>query len=246
MLGHKWESARGTIVEAHSRPASGHSLGAAQYPECRYVIEVRKPTGAVIRGEVTERSVFLHAVGTTIGVEVHAKTGEIRLDPDAVADPVRGMPTMADHVIGPGGQELPVHMEPGEIGNLAQAVRSGDSAARQAAIDRLRELRDHARDRAAQQQAAPGTAIGEPVGFSSFSEPAGFSSFSEPAGFAPISQPAPVSPYPPSVSSFGAFDTSGGQGTKDERIARLQQLLDKGILTESEFGAQRQQILGSP
>jgi hypothetical protein len=250
MLGHKWESARGTIVEAHSRPASGHSLGAAQYPECRYVIEVRKPTGAVIRGEVTERSVFLHAVGTTIGVEVHAKTGEIRLDPDAVADPVRGMPTMADHVIGPGGQELPVHMEPGEIGNLAQSVRSGDPAARQAAIDRLRELRDHARDRAAQQQAGGGPtspAAGfseEPVGFSE--EPVGFSSFSEPAGFAPVSQPSPVSPYSPSMSSFGAFDTSGGQGTKDERIARLQQLLDKGILTESEFGAQRQQILGSP
>jgi hypothetical protein len=116
-------------------------------------------------------------------------------------------------------------------------VRSGDPAARQAAIDRVRELRDHARDRAAQQQAAPGTAVAEPVGFSSFSEP---------AGFAPVSQPAPVSPYSPSTSSFGAFDTSGGQGTKDERIARLQQLLDKGILTESEFGARRQQILGSP
>jgi hypothetical protein len=237
MLGHKWESARGTIVEAHSGPASGPGLGAAQHPEHRYVIEVRGPTGAVIRGEVTEKSVFVHPVGTAIGVEVHAKTGEIRLDPNARADSVRGMANLADHVIGPGGQELPVHMEPGEISNLAQAVRSGDPAARQAAIDRVRELRDHARDRAAQQQAAPGTAVAEPVGFSSFSEP---------AGFAPVSQPAPVSPYSPSTSSFGAFDTSGGQGTKDERIARLQQLLDKGILTESEFGARRQQILGSP
>jgi hypothetical protein len=167
------------------------------------------------------------------------------------------MLNLADHVLGPDGQELPVHMEPGEISNLAQAKRSGDPAANQAAIDRLRELREHARDRAAQQQAGGGPtspAAGfseEPVGFSEepvgFSEePVGFSSFSEPAGFAPVSQPSPVSPYSPSMSSFGAFDTSGGQGTKDERIARLQQLLDKGILTESEFGAQRQQILGSP
>jgi hypothetical protein len=246
MLGHKWESAHGTIVEAHSGPASGHGPGAAQHPEHRYVIEVRKLTGAVIRGEVTEKNALAQAVGTTIGVEVHTKTGEIRLDPNARAESVSGLPNPADHVIGPGGQELPVHMEPGEISNLARAKSSGDPAARQAAIDRLRELRDHARDRAAQQQAAPGTAVGEPAGFSSFQEPAGFSSFQEPAGFAPVSQPAPVSPYSPGTSAFVAFDTSGGQGTKDERIARLQHLLDKGILTESEFGAQRQQILGSP
>jgi hypothetical protein len=237
MLGHKWESAHGTIVESHSGPASGHRPGAAQHPEHRYVIEVRKPAGAVIRGEVTEKNGLAHAVGTTIGVEVHTKTGEIRLDPNARAEPVRGMPNLAGHVTGPGGEELPVHMEPGEISNLARAKSSGDQAARQAAIDRLRELRDHARDRAARQQAAPRTAVGQP---------AGFSSFSEPAGFAPVSQPAPASPYMPGTSSLGAFDTSGGQGTKDERIARLQQLLDKGILTDSEFQAQRQQILGSP
>ena len=251
MLGHKWESARGTIVEAYRGPASGDSIAAAIRPQNYYVIEVRKPTGEVIRREVTDKNVLVHAVGITIGVEVHTKTGEVRLDPSAKADLVREMLYRAENgQVGPGGQELPVHLAPGEISNLAQAKRSGDPAANQAAIDRLRELREHARDRAAQQQAGGGPTSPaadfseEPVGFSE--EPVGFSSFSEPAGFAPVSQPSPVSPYSPSMSSFGAFDTSGGQGTKDERIARLQHLLDKGILTESEFGAQRQQILGSP
>jgi hypothetical protein len=41
----------------------------------------------------------------------------------------------------------------------------------------------------------------------------------------------------------GAFDTSGGPGAVEERLARLQQLLGKGILTESEYQAQRQQVI---
>jgi hypothetical protein len=56
------------------------------------------------------------------------------------------------------------------------------------------------------------------------------------------SAPGPVGSAPGPVGS--AFDTTGGAGTADERIARLRELLDKGILTESEFQAKRQQVLG--
>ena len=48
----------------------------------------------------------------------------------------------------------------------------------------------------------------------------------------------PAVPY-----STRAFDAGAGQGTVQDRLARLQQLLDKGILTESEYQAQRQQII---
>lgn len=296
MLGHKWEPAQGTVVEARSGPTTGHGIGATLHPEQHYVVEVRKPTGGLIRGTVTEKSDFMHAVGATIGVEVHSRTNEIRIDPHARAGSVRAMIDMAQqvrgsqgtagaggmaglagalgaaasggaspHVLGPEGQELPIHTASGEISSLAQAMRSGDPAARQAAIDRLRELRDHARDRASRQQAgggptaardgfsgssgpssfddiaaprhraAPGETFGEPAGFSSFSEP--------PAAFSPASQPAAPSPYPPTPPSFTSFDTSGGQGTVEDRLARLRQLLDKGILTESEYQSQRQQII---
>ena len=43
--------------------------------------------------------------------------------------------------------------------------------------------------------------------------------------------------------SFSSFDTGAGEGSVEQRIARLAQLLDKGILTESEFEAQRQQVI---
>jgi hypothetical protein len=65
-----------------------------------------------------------------------------------------------------------------------------------------------------------------------------------PQGVTPAvaSPPGPVGSAPGPVGS--AFDTTGGAGTADERIARLRELLDKGILTESEFQAKRQQVLG--
>ncbi len=295
MLGHKWEPAQGTIVQARSGPASGHGHGAASHREHHYVIEVRKPTGEVIRGNVTEKNILAHAVGTTIGVEVHSKTGEVRIDPSARTDSVRTMVDMAQQmrggqdpagaggmpgagragglgasasggdvlrVLGPDGQELPIHMESGEIGKLAEALRSGDPAARQAAMERLRELRDRARNRTAHEVAGPKPAaegfsgssgpgssddIGGPgtqaTPEDAFGEPAGFSSFHEPAGFSPVGQPAAPGPRAPTPSTFSAFDTSGGQGSVEERLARLKQLLDKGIVTESEFQAQRQQII---
>ncbi|HYS33756.1 MAG TPA: SHOCT domain-containing protein, partial [Streptosporangiaceae bacterium] len=158
--------------------------------------------------------------------------------------------------------ELPIHMESGEIGKLAEALRSGDPAARQAAMERLRELRDRARNRTAHEVAGPKPAaegfsgssgpgsfddIGGPgpqaTPGDAFGEPAGFSSFHEPAGFSPVGQPAAPGPRAPTPSTFSAFDTSGGQGSVEERLARLKQLLDKGIVTESEFQAQRQQII---
>jgi hypothetical protein len=43
--------------------------------------------------------------------------------------------------------------------------------------------------------------------------------------------------------SQGSFSADAGHGTVEERIAELQQLLSKGILTESEYQAQRQRII---
>jgi hypothetical protein len=59
-------------------------------------------------------------------------------------------------------------------------------------------------------------------------------------------QPASPAPGPfYSESSFGSFSTGADQGTREQRMARIQEQFNKGILTESEFEAQRRQILGS-
>jgi hypothetical protein len=135
------------------------------------------------------------------------------------------------HVVGPDGQDIPVAMRDGEVGDLAQAILSGDPAAKQAAMQRIRQIKDQA------QQHAPG-GLGQPGGFD---QPGGFTQpeYNQPGGFI-----QPDFNPPPAPAPFGSFDTGAGQGTKHEQLARLQQLLDKGILTESEFEAQRQQLLG--
>jgi hypothetical protein len=50
--------------------------------------------------------------------------------------------------------------------------------------------------------------------------------------FDPIGQP-----------TFSTFGGGAGQGTAEHRLATLQQLLDKGMLTQSEYETKRQQII---
>jgi hypothetical protein len=219
MLGNKWEPAQGTIVDAQTLPGGGR--GGMQL-EHRYVVEVRRPTGEVIRSTVTDRSPGGYGVGTVIGVEVHAKSGEMRLDPSQQIFSVGAMMNAAGqmpgfdgpigpyshgapggnvlHVLGPGGQDLAIQFDAGQIAGLAQAIRSGDPAARQAAMDQLRALRDQAR----------GQAAGQPGGWQSPGAPSG--------------------PPPP------------GGGT-EQRLAMIKQLLDNGMISESEYQAKRQQII---
>lgn len=224
MLGNKWDQAQGTIVDAQTGPRTGRGMGAAMQVEHRYVIEVRRPTGEVIRGTAIDTSPGGYAVGTVIGVQVHSTSGEIRLDPSRQVVSVSAMINTIDQmaglggpigpyshgpsagnvlrILGPGGQELPVQMDRGEISRLAQAIRSGDAATKQAAMNQLRDIRDRARAQAAGQPGYP-------------------------------------SPVPPA----GAFGSGGGPGGAEERLAQIKQLLDKGILSESEYQAKRQQII---
>jgi putative oligomerization/nucleic acid binding protein len=57
-------------------------------------------------------------------------------------------------------------------------------------------------------------------------------------------RPVSGSPAYPSALPPGAFDTTGGAGSVQERLARLRQLLDSGILTESEYDSRRRDIVG--
>jgi Short C-terminal domain len=234
MLGNKWEQAQGTIVEAQTAPVSGRGVAAAMQVEHRYVVEVRRPTGEVIRGTVIDKSPGGYGVGTVIGVEVHSKSGEMRLDPSQQIVSVSAMMNAAGqmpgfggpvgpyshggprgnvmHVIGPGGMELPIQIDAAEVGRLAQAIRSGDPVARQAAMNQLRELRDQARAQMGGQTGAQfggGPVPGAPGG-----------DFGGAPGFSPA-----------------------GQGGVEERLAMLKQLHDRGVLTESEYQAKRQQII---
>jgi hypothetical protein len=276
MLGHKWEQAEGIIIEARSGHPTGR--GAAAHPERHYIIEVRRPTGEVVRGHVSANSMFAHQVGEVVRIEVNAKTSEIRLDPSdgplRAADAGDGM-NPAGRAIRSGGQDAAWSDD--ELTNLNQLIHSGDPIARHAAVERLRQIRaerdptlvtdpaareaamERIRERPAERSGHAGTAsVVDDAGFTATGAPSTFdpigatgagNTFGEPV-HETFSQPV-VHSSPsqlPEPTSFGApatvdqFGLDGGAGTREQRLAKLQQLLDRGILTESEFRAKRQQL----
>jgi hypothetical protein len=198
--------------------------------EHRYVVEVRTPAGEIMRGTVTEKSPAAQSVGSTIGVLVRWKSGEMKFDQNQQIYSVSTMMNAANQmpgfpgsfgaysqepaglhvmqILGAGGQGMPLQIDPAELSRLAAAIRSGDPAARQAAMNQLRALRDQARQQTpGQYPAAPG-------------------------------QPPPV-PGP----AGNAAAQGGGPLGAEERLAGLKSLLDKGLLSETEYQAKRQQII---
>src|SRR5450755_2491669 len=86
VFGHKWEPARGTIVESRIEQAT--VAGESVRRQVRvYVVDVREARGEALRATVqspygvsTELS-----PGVTVKLEVNAKTGEVRFDPSGPA-----------------------------------------------------------------------------------------------------------------------------------------------------------------
>ena len=173
----KWHKATAMIVESHDNPPD--AVGPAFHVSAdvhEYVIEVVGPQGPR-RVTVAMFSRFVHEAGALIYVEISGKTGEVKVDHDAMS-------------------EVAVQL-----------------------------MKDH-------PEAAPGYARRRQLPDES------------PASTSPVLFPSGPPAAPIVQSSFSAFDTDGGDGPPEQRIAMLKQLLDKGILTESEFNAKRRQILG--
>ncbi len=178
----KWLKATAMIVESRDNPAD--AVGPTFHVTAdvhEYTIEIVTAQGPR-RARVSMFSRFVHEVGALMHVEVSNKTGEVKVDHDAMT-------------------KVAVQL-----------------------------MKDH-------PEAAPGY-----VRYQRPREPAASSSLDPPA--APIPQQQWNPPAPAMPSAFSAFDTDGGDGPPEQRIARLKELLDKGILTESEFNAKRRQILG--
>jgi hypothetical protein len=97
-------------------------------------------------------------------------------------------------------------------------------------------MRDRARAQIAGQL---GGGIAPGASAAAFGAAAGFFQPGQPGQPGQLGQPGYLSPAPPA----GAFDGGGGPGSAEERLAQIKQLLDKGILSESEYQAKRQQII---
>ncbi len=107
-------------------------------------------------------------------------------------------------MIGPDGIQVEVNRA--ELSELAHVMKSGDPAARKAAIERFHQMRSAALGQASTISGGKdGTAHGI--------------AHSDPGGQA------------------------GGSGTVKERLAKLDQLLSEGVLTQSEYDTQRERII---
>jgi hypothetical protein len=149
------------------------------------------------------------------------------------------------HVTHIGGQRVQLNAsQAAELRQLTRDIVSGDPAVKQAAKERFHQLRAELLQQPVTGPAGQGfDAAGstfDPIGTARPAE-----SFSAPAAGAQdfFGQVSPPSFGPP--AAFGSFAEGTGQGTAEERLTKLQQLFDKGILTESEYQAKRQQIISS-
>jgi hypothetical protein len=300
MLGSKWEAATATVVSAETDPGAtpvhryqievrkknGEVLTSSvseQSPVVRAVgstahCEVHTKTGEVrlaasradsIRGMVNmAQAIRDGATGGAAGAAGGLAAGLVGM----LANQQGGTVS----VTGAGGQNVPTNVDPNEIRSLTHAMIAGSPEEKQAARERLMQIRAQAMNQqggvgpqqqqggfGAQQQqtgfggqqaaqggfsgAGPGTFddIGTP-GNPASPGAGGPGALGQQGGFA-AAAPNPFSSAQPSPasaqSSFGSFDMGSGQGSREERLAKLQQLLNKGILTESEYETQRQQII---
>jgi hypothetical protein len=172
---------------------------------------------------------------------------------------------------GGGGQFVPMNVQPNEVQNLARALMTGTPAEKVAARARMQEIKAQAQQQAMNQQSGFGgqqqsgfggqqqsgfggqqqSGMGGPQqsGFGG-QQQSGFGGQQQSGMGGPqqsgFGGQQPTSPPPGpffSESSFGSFNTGADQGTREQRMARIQEQYNKGILTESEFEAQRRQIL---
>jgi hypothetical protein len=115
-----------------------------------------------------------------------------------------------------------------ELQQLAQAMMSGDPAARQAAVQRLHEIRAQRLAELTGQQGAPG-----PGGQQHAAGPGGQYAAGPQAGYG--AQGAP--------SWAGGTQAAGRPASAEQRLASLEQLRGRGLLTDAEYQAKRQQII---
>jgi hypothetical protein len=232
VFGHKWEPARGTIVE--SRVEQVTVAGEPGLHQVRvYVVDVRRPHGQPLRATLpSPYGVSTDpAPGVTVRLEVNAKTGEVRFDPSAPAPAAH-----AASVREAQGQAGP----PGRAGAPAGSVgfSSPDAPGTFEPVTSAPPVTAATFSSPADSFGVPTSTVGPPGGSVSFSSPA-----VAPAAFEPVTPAGSFgSPGSGSFSAGGTFDTFG-QDSESDRIARLEDQRDRGQLTQQQFEVQRQQIL---
>jgi hypothetical protein len=228
MLGHKWVPAEGTVTGSAREQMELPGRHGMHWVEV-YDLEVRTPDGQTVQARVPGPGLGGLTPGTVVRVETNARTGEIRLHPDWHTAVIRnGPPRPAAG--GPGGTGLDLMQlfgggaaagDPATGGvaggtDMAEVLRAVMSGDPAARAAAKEQLRQLAQSRG--QGAGTAFAFGDLT----VTGPAG--------GFG--GGPAPfTSPQAPPASP-------------SDRLAALEQLLERGQVSQAEFDTMREHILG--
>jgi hypothetical protein len=266
---------RGTVIEqSQVARAVGHTVPVEVHPknnEIRLDLNSNSSAMTTLAGETVNMPDQIRGMATGIEVTGSGAAGLGGLSSLLGGLGAAGITPGVHMIDASSGQEIQLGAAQGqELQQLAQAMMSGDPAARQAAVERIRQIKAQQAGQAAPPADAASTfdpigpastagtygqpaqnAYGQPVQDAAFGQSVQ-DTFGQPTAGSPYGQVTP-SPYgqaaaPTSFgapSAFDSFNPGAGEGTADQRLARLQQLLDKGILTESEYATLRQQILNA-
>jgi hypothetical protein len=233
MVGHKWVKAFGTVVEVRGHagplPPPGSDPVLSVQAVRDYVVDIRDPKGGTLRTTVSHESRLVHPIGATLPVDVNFKSGEASIDQRAMADWSRqrlidmnsaaggtgGSWTSRSAAAGTGLGAGGVHIinAGGQVIQASQAQAGEIHQLAQALQSGDPAAVQAAKDRLLQLKDQLRQGLGAPGG----------------AG----------------VAAGGAGGVAGGVagGTVEQRLAVLQDLVTKGVLTEAEYQAQRQRII---
>ncbi|HEY3903146.1 MAG TPA: SHOCT domain-containing protein [Streptosporangiaceae bacterium] len=257
---HQWSATQGTIVDVR---AGRH--------EHRYLIDARNQSGAMIQHEVKHRSPQPYSVGSTVRVEISV-LNEIRFDPN-VADPLVSSMTVADQIAEasaafdrPGAVSGPsfglsgLGAGSGTVSFATYSNTSGAAAGLGGMPDGMAGMSQGLAGLASAIGAMVGSATTHVIG------PDGRELQVDPAEMQRLTQALTSGDNAERMEAMkqlhrikaaamthvaqGAADGTLGQagglaagGSVQDRLAKLEDLLSKGILTQSEYDTQRQRII---
>jgi hypothetical protein len=231
MRGHQWDSAEGTIVDFDSRRH-----------EHTYTIEAWNIRGVHVRGTVRHKSPTAYPVGSTVRIEID-EHNQMRFDPNA-----------------PGGDPLIATMSMTD--QIAEAAAAFDqpSASRGPDFSTL----DGGRGTVIVTSGEATLHLGGTAGrnFASLAGLAGALGNTNAQVIGPDGQQVPVdtaevaqlthamlsgdpAAKQAAIERLHQIGAATPRASAEQRLAALEQLLDKGLLSQAEYESQRQRIIKS-
>jgi len=213
MVGHRWEPAEGTIINSHYEQMELPGKHGMHRVPV-YDIDVRAADGTTGRARVPSAEYHTLRPGTIVRLEISAKTGELRLHPNR--------------------SQLVIGFSPSTSGLTDDFPPASLSAAGPAGLDFTQVFGGLAGG--AQMNVVGGSEAAEILRTVLSADPAERAAAKEQLRHLAAGQGQGISPGPLTPGA-------PAKPTPSDRLAMLQELVDRGQLTQEEFAAKRQQIL---